>query len=190
MSSKSEHRETGQRSSSNDRRPFKSHRLKSFSTNGSSKHRHGFSSTFPPLLPLLLFEGTPTPQPSPKTSLSLCSPGDGGFFLALDVGTHNERASGNSAGFIRSLHAALTLFSTGGQSGHSLLNNLFDWLQNSRLIKRRLPLIRLSDDWSHDRRCLQESPLRLVASRFATRHRRLAAIGARGVRTESWRLFG
>lgn len=32
--------------SANDRRPFKSRRLKSFSTRGSGKHRHGFSSTF------------------------------------------------------------------------------------------------------------------------------------------------
>lgn len=47
---KSAHRETGRRGaperSANDRRPFKSRRLKSFSTRGSGKHRHGFSSTF------------------------------------------------------------------------------------------------------------------------------------------------
>ena len=75
VSSKSEDRETGQRSSSNDRRPFKSHRLKSFSTNGSSKHRHGFSSTFQPLAPSPLspsarFRGSISPSSQQLSAVS------------------------------------------------------------------------------------------------------------------------
>lgn len=132
VSNKSEHRETGQRSSSNDRRPFKSHRLKSFSN---QRLPVNTATVFLQLsnhpLPRQRFRGPISPSSQPT------------FAPCCDVGTHN--ASGNSAEFIRSFHAALPLFTTACQLDHSPLNNLFDSLQNRRLIKRRPTSIRLSD---------------------------------------------
>lgn len=95
--------------SANDRRPFKSRRLKSFSTRGSGKHRHGFSSTFQT-------PAAPRRRRRPRRSLARSRPGASFFFSrslsSSRSGIHNERASGSPAKFIRSLFATLPLFST------------------------------------------------------------------------------
>lgn len=112
VSNKSEHRETGQRSSSNDRRPFKSHRLKSFSNqrlpvNTATVFLQLSNHLLPPLSRHLSNDSVVVrslPQANQTSRRSLFTHGD--------VGTHNARASGNSAEFIRSLHAALPLFTT------------------------------------------------------------------------------
>lgn len=94
--------------SANDRRPFKSRRLKSFSTRGSGKHRHGFSSTFQ----------TPVPPPPPQLRSAPRARVPAPLFSfharslphALAYITNEHR--GSPAKFIRSLFATLPLFST------------------------------------------------------------------------------
>jgi len=114
--------------SANDRRPFKSRRLKSFSTRGSGKHRHGFSSTFQTPAAAAAAAAAATRAHRPGASFS--------FSRALSparASARNVRASGNPAEFIRSLLATLPLFSAALPGVPYPPNNLFDSLrQNSR----------------------------------------------------------